>query len=79
MLGIKDKNGRWKEWHVNEPLPKIEGQVVTFQADGHELELFLRAMEQGFNYEPFIPRCPKCGSYKLSCRDGHVWEVPSEK
>ena len=37
MLAIKDDSGRWKEWHVNESVPKIEGQVVTFQADGHEL------------------------------------------
>lgn len=25
-----------------------------------------------------IPRCPKCGSYKLSCRQGHTWEIPKE-
>jgi hypothetical protein len=24
------------------------------------------------------PRCPRCGSYKLSCINGHVWIIPSE-
>jgi hypothetical protein len=75
MLGIKQK-GRWIEWHVNEAVPKIEGQVVTFQADGHELELFLRAMEEGFDYAPLVPRCPRCGSYKLTCIEGHSWAIP---
>jgi hypothetical protein len=50
MLGIKDKNGRWQEWHVNEGLPKIEGQVVEFQADGHELDMILIAMSMNYDY-----------------------------
>lgn len=34
----------WEEWHVGEPVPEV-GRVVTFQADGDELELILKAME----------------------------------
>jgi hypothetical protein len=33
------------EWHVGEPVPKNLGRVVTFQADGNELELILDAMD----------------------------------
>jgi hypothetical protein len=51
MLGIKDKNGRWREWHVNERVPEMDGQVITFQADGHELELIQIAMNMNFTYE----------------------------
>jgi hypothetical protein len=50
MLWIKAKDGRGIEWHVNEPVPDIQGRVVEFQADGHELELIFRAMEQNFDY-----------------------------
>lgn len=45
MLYIKDNEGE-KTWHVGDPVPKIKGRVVQFQADGHELELFLLAMEE---------------------------------
>ena len=24
------------------------------------------------------PQCPKCDSYKLSCPDGHTWEIPAK-
>jgi len=78
MLGIKDNSGRWRTWHVNEAVPEMLGQVIVFQADSHELELFLRAMREGFDYTPRVPRCPKCGSYKLSCQEGHTWNIPSE-
>lgn len=32
------------EWHVGEPIPEDLGRVVTFQADGDELEMILAAM-----------------------------------
>jgi ferredoxin-like protein FixX len=80
MLGIKDRNGRWREWHVNESMPKIDGQVVEFQADGHELDLILLAMAMPYNYDGTIglkvPKCPKCGSKKLSChQNGCTWKI----
>jgi hypothetical protein len=25
------------------------------------------------------PQCPKCQSYKLSCPQGHIWEIPDTK
>lgn len=25
------------------------------------------------------PQCPRCGSYRLSCRDGHTWIIPTPK
>lgn len=31
-------------WHTGEPLPKIVGPVVTFQADGEELQVILGAL-----------------------------------
>jgi hypothetical protein len=87
MLGIKDKNGRWREWHVNEGIPTINGQVVEFQADGHELDLILIAMGMSYNYDgtigasvPRIPECPKCGSKKLSCNgNGCTWPIGKTK
>jgi hypothetical protein len=41
------KDGRkvFMDWHINEPAPKVEGYVVTFQADGDELYYLLAAME----------------------------------
>lgn len=49
MLAIKVKDKKsgyefWYEWHIGEPLPEDLGRVVTFQADGDELNLFLDAM-----------------------------------
>jgi hypothetical protein len=32
------------EWHIGEPVPLNIGRVVTFQADGDELEVILDAM-----------------------------------
>ncbi len=77
MLGIKDNKGRWIEWHVNESVPELKGQVITFQADGHELQLIIAALEHGFNYGafPLVPKCPKCGSEKLGCQNGCTWEI----
>jgi hypothetical protein len=34
-----------RQWYINEPVPKVEGYVVTFQADGDELNFLLAAME----------------------------------
>lgn len=51
MLGIKMKDGHWRVWHVNEGRPDVDEQVVTFQADGHELDLILIAMGMCYNYE----------------------------
>lgn len=82
MLAIKDDTGHWKEWHVGDPLPEIEGRVITFQADGDELDVILASLDSRFRfhkYEPDVPRCPKCGSYKLSCPNGHTWEIPTSR
>jgi hypothetical protein len=34
------------EWHTNEPVPPVEGPVVTFQADGDELNYLLACMRK---------------------------------
>ena len=47
-LYITDK-GVTHSWHVGEPLPKIEGRVVTFQADGDELAAILEGL--GYDFE----------------------------
>lgn len=49
MLGIKNDNlpSRWREWHVGDDF-RPKGRVVTFQADGHELDMILRAMELAY-------------------------------
>jgi hypothetical protein len=59
--------GRWKEWHVGEPIPEqYISRVLIFQADGDELNLFLDAMhasrgeangicwEKGKSFRPLI-------------------------
>jgi len=33
------------EWHVGEALPEIIGRVITFQADGDELECIVNALK----------------------------------
>ena len=33
------------EWHYGEPLPSMQARVVSFQADGDELELILHALK----------------------------------
>jgi hypothetical protein len=49
-ISANDKNGcteEWQTWHVGEPIPKVTySNVVTFQADGDELDLLIEAMEQ---------------------------------
>jgi hypothetical protein len=35
-----------QQWHVGNPMPEITSRVVTFQADGHELEMILAAMRK---------------------------------
>lgn len=44
MLFVSQNNQPEQTWHIGEPLPVISHQVVTFQADGEELELFTLAM-----------------------------------
>lgn len=45
MLYIKEEGqDAMLPWHVGEPLPHLSRRVITFQADGEELELILDAM-----------------------------------
>jgi len=44
MLYIKETHGIDSTWRVGEPIPDIVSRVVTFQADGDELEVILRAL-----------------------------------
>lgn len=49
MFVTKTSNTKeYSEWHVGEPLPWhiLRNRIITFQADGDELELIIRAMEQ---------------------------------
>jgi len=49
MLAIKMKSRSmpghdyWYQWHIGEAFPELD-RVVTFQADGDELNLFIDAM-----------------------------------
>jgi len=47
MLEIKQDNcpGGCKQWHINESVPEVYGQVVAFQADGDELNFILACMD----------------------------------
>jgi hypothetical protein len=55
VLVIKDKLGRWKEWHVGEPLPELEGGVITFQADGDELDIILASLDRRYRFKKCEP------------------------
>lgn len=55
MLAIKDDSGRWQEWHVGEPLPTLEGRVITFQADGDELDVLLASLDRRYEFRKFVP------------------------
>ena len=46
MLGIRTNYGTWHVWHLGNEIPEFveDERVVTFQADGDELNLFLQAM-----------------------------------
>ena len=50
MLALKEGLHSWMRgnWHIGEPMPEIYGAVVTFQADGHELEVLLLGMQQAY-------------------------------
>ena len=43
MLYIDD-DGVTHSWHVGEPLPRLRGRVVRFQADGDELSALYRGL-----------------------------------
>lgn len=39
------RNEKVLDWHIGNPVPDIgKARVVTFQADGHELEMILAVM-----------------------------------
>ena len=44
MLAIKGNSGRWGSWHTGETMHVPAGRVLTFQADGHELDWLLEAI-----------------------------------
>ena len=47
MLFIKQvKNANEQQWRVGEPMPPISASVVTFHADGDELNILLAAIRQ---------------------------------
>lgn len=46
MLAVTADKKRWGSWHVGETLRLPPGRVLTFQADGHELEALLDALEK---------------------------------
>ena len=43
-----DHRQQQRHWWVGQPLPEIDGRVVSFQADGHELEALLNGMENSY-------------------------------
>lgn len=53
----KDRSGIIREntWHVGQPLPHISRPVVTFQADGDELEVILKALRERSAKLPPMP------------------------
>lgn len=63
MLVIKEKSksGVVFEyvWHVGEPLPELSGRVITFQADGDELDTLLGALKKYSKAD--LDYCYDCG------------------
>lgn len=60
MLYIKQKEinsllVRESTWHVGQPLPHISRPVVTFQADGDELRVILKALHEHSKQPPAMP------------------------
>lgn len=49
MLVVKYTNSRGVEkkviWHVGKPFPYIDGKVVTFLADGQELDFVVSSLQ----------------------------------
>lgn len=62
MLFIKQDWQPEANWHVGETLPIITARVVTFQADGDELEVILAALKatvktaQSFDFNPNLEK-----------------------
>jgi len=49
MLVIKGRDDRWHQWHVGGgDIPHPKGPVITIQADGHELQWLMNAIDHGF-------------------------------
>lgn len=44
----KGSTQNWTVWHVGEALPPITSPVVSFQADGDELEIILQVLSRRF-------------------------------
>lgn len=61
----REEERNW-EWHLGEPLSNF-AQVVTFQADGDELRLFIEAMQAAAGSHP---------SLEYSKRSGFVVKEP---
>lgn len=42
----RDGNEDVRGWHVGMPLPDIKARVMTFQADGDELDVIMHALRE---------------------------------
>ncbi len=56
---------RWRQWYIGEPTPTDIGRVVTFQADGDELNLFLDAMAASNGFVVKKPEPLKKKQYRI--------------
>jgi hypothetical protein len=52
-LYIDDKDHHI-EWHIGQEVPRFQSRVITFQADGHELDVIVDALRD--HGKP----CPLC-------------------
>lgn len=52
--GVFESLDRVEGWHTGETMPMVRGPVVSFQADGDELEVILAALRQAARKEPVV-------------------------
>jgi len=62
MLAIKVSGG-WRNWWIGNSMPEDIGRVVTFQADGDELKLFLDAMYISAGVHPTVDHTKRRGFF----------------
>lgn len=67
MLAIQLNNGRWINWWIGMAIPQVveNERVVTFQADGDELALFLDAMNISAGKHPTVTHTKQDGFSRL--------------
>lgn len=66
QLEVRETDEKDKPWGLY-----LNGHLLGYCKARRYADFAKNVLEREFR----IPRCPRCGSAKLSCRDGHTWNI----